>query len=255
MVDTTKLVFLFLIIMRMSGFIFLNPIFGRSNIPMIIKNGLVLALSLIVFSYTDFKTPLQIGSVVEFAVMLFKEFIVGFAVGFTVNIFLMIIIYAGEFMDVQMGLSMAKIYDSQSNSSISLSATFYNILFMLLFFAIDGHVAFMKLIISSGEVVPYGFVHIGKDLSVFAISLFINGIVLAVKMALPIIGAEFLSQIGTGILMKTIPQINIFVIDIQMKVFIGLILMLVFFTPMAGYIKSLLLGMTDAIRQIFEVMK
>ena len=38
-----------LVLMRMSGFVFLNPIWGRKNIPALFKTGLTLLLAVTVY--------------------------------------------------------------------------------------------------------------------------------------------------------------------------------------------------------------
>ena len=92
----------------MSGFIFLNPVLGRRNIPSIAKTGLALVLSVLIYTAegggaSDF----TVDSSLEFAVLLLKEFAVGFLLGFIMELMDMIFTFAGTVMDFQMGISMA----------------------------------------------------------------------------------------------------------------------------------------------------
>lgn len=74
----------------------------------------------------------------------------------------------------------------------------------------------------------------------------------AVKLALPILAAEVLGEIGMGILMKAIPQINAFVINMELKVIIGLVLLFVFLTPFNEFLlqaeAQMLTEMEQAVR-------
>ena len=76
--------------------------------------------------------------------------------------------------------------------------------------------------------------------------------ILAVKLALPILAAEVLGEIGMGILMKAIPQINAFVINMELKVIIGLVLLFVFLTPFNEFLlqaeAQMLTEMEQAVR-------
>ena len=246
-------VFFSFVLMRMAGFILLNPIFGRKNIPGIVKSGLVLALAMIVFTSQP-QQQMVLSGMFEYAVLLIKEFAAGGAVGFVISLFLYVIIFAGEMIDMQLGLSMAKIFDVQSNASIALSATYYNILFMFLFFAMDAHLAIIHIILNSAEIIPYGQAVFGQDLAQAILDMFILCTNLAVKMAFPVIAIEFLCAVGMGILMRAIPQINIFIVDIQLKIFVGLLVMLLVFSPIADFLNSLVLLMIDNVREILTYM-
>ncbi|MPM41473.1 hypothetical protein SDC9_88128 [bioreactor metagenome] len=241
------------ILMRMSGFILLNPIFARKNIPTIVKTGLIMALTMIVFTSSSDK-EIAISGLFEYMVLLFKEFAAGYVVGFVVSLFSYVIIFGGELMDLQMGFSMAKIFDAQSNTSISPSSTYYNILYMLLFFISDAHIALINILINSGSVLPYGQVIFGQDLAKEILNIFTLCSVFAVKMAFPILAIEFLCAVGMGILMKVMPQINVFVVDIQLKIFVGLFLMIIIFSPMSDFLNELIKIMIENIKNIMYLM-
>ncbi|WMI80971.1 flagellar biosynthetic protein FliR [Anaerotignum sp. MB30-C6] len=246
-------VFFSLVLMRMAGFVFLNPIFGRRNIPGIVKSGLVLALTMIVFTSLP-QQQMQFSGMFEYGFVLLKEFSAGFALGFVISLFLYVIIFAGEFIDMELGLSMSKIFDVQSNASIALSATYYNILFMFLFFATDAHLAIINILLNSSNVIPYGQVILGQDVAQAVLDTFIFCSELALKMAFPIVAIEFLCAVGMGILMKAIPQINVFVVDIQLKIFVGLMTLVLIFSPMADFLNQLVVLMVDSVRDILSLM-
>ncbi|MEA5083823.1 MAG: flagellar biosynthetic protein FliR [Lachnospiraceae bacterium] len=251
--DYTNFIFLSLVFMRMSGFVLLNPIFARQNVPVQVKTGLVIALTVIVYTATPIPDIMP-ATFLEYGVLLLKEFAAGYVIGFIITLFAYVIIFAGDFLDMEMGISMSKIYDAQSNSSISLSSTFYNTMYMLLFFAIDAHVALINILITSHKVVPYGSVTFGQELTQSILDMFVMCTEFAVKMAFPVVAIEFLCTVGMGILMKAIPQINIFVVNIQLKIFVGLCLMLMLFTPMADFVQQLILVMMEHLRNALQLL-
>jgi len=253
MIDVGNLTVFALVLMRMSGCIFFNPIIGRRNFPAIFKVGLTVLLSIVVVSFAKI-TPPDIGTPVEFIICLLKEFLVGYVIGFIITLFSFVISFGGEVIDMQMGMSMSKVYDPQSNVSMSLSATFYNILYMFLFFAAYGHITLIRLFIISGEIVPFGQASFRPELSTAIIDLFCQCTVLAVKLALPIIAIEIIIEIGVGILMKAIPQINVFVINIQAKLLIGLIMMLVLFAPFSNFLERLVTLLFDTIENVVRLI-
>lgn len=238
---------LFLLIMaRMSGFVLFNPLFGRQTLPGIIKSGLILLLSITAYSMTAYR-PAVPGHILELGLRLLLELGVGYLVGIVMNLFFYIPMLGGETIDIQMGMSMGKTYDPGSQSSTTVTASLLNILMMLLFFAANGHHTLLRIFLVSGEVVPYGQAAFGEGSYRAIIELFITCTVMAIKLCLPVLAAELLGQVGMGILMKVIPQINVFAINIELKVIIGLSLLLLLMTPFSEY---LLRAENEMLRQI-----
>ncbi len=220
---------------RMAGFVLFNPIFGRNGIPAIFKTGLILLLTLCVAAASPQGVPVP-ATLIEFVFRLLMELFLGFALGFVIQIFFYIPQLAGEAIDTQMALTMGKIYDAGSNASLSVTSQLLNIMMYLLFFAANGHHTLLRILITSGDVVSFGAVHIGPQVSNAIISIFLSCTVLAVKLALPVLAAELLGQVGMGLLMKTIPQINVFAINIELKVIIGLVMVMLLISPFSSFL-------------------
>ena len=125
---------------------------------------------------------------------------------------------------------------------------------MLVFFAIDGHIALFQLLINLKEMLPYGTLMWSADASEHLLKLFAQCTLLGVQLAFPIIAIEFIGEIGVGILMKTIPQINIFAVNIQMKVFIGLAAIVFLIAPMGDFVHKIILEMTEQLRIVVSLL-
>lgn len=239
-------VFLFVFV-RMSGMLLFNPFFGRKNVPAIIKAGLSLVLSVLVTGLLP-AAENDIGNLLIFMVLAMKELLIGFVTGFVLQLFLSAILMAGDLIDLQLGIGMAKVYDPQSNTSIPVSASILNLLFTVLFFVSGSHLNFIKMLFYSFEILPPGPGSINFQASAFLVSLFGNMLVLAFKLAMPILAVEMLSEMGLGILMRTVPQINVFVVGLQLKLLVGLSL-IVLLIP--GYV-TVFDGMTDSMFRSLE---
>lgn len=251
--DTAQFLLFSLIMMRMAGFVLLNPILGRNSVPIIAKAGFILVLTLLLYSFSQAEA-IEVNSPLVYGMLLLKEFVMGYFLGFTMQLFSMVITYAAAIIDFQMGLSMAMIYDEQNNAQIPLSGSVYNVFFMLLFFAADGHLAMMKILLTSSDVVPYGEVAFSSGAFWAILDIFSECIVLAVKFAFPILAAEFIITMGMGILMKMIPQINIFVVQIQVKIILGLVLFLFLFSPMGDALGDLISSMLRHMQDILQLL-
>ena len=151
-------------------------------------------------------------------------------------------------------MTMNQTYDPGSRSNMSVTGTMLNTLMILLFFAGNGHHTLLRIMITSGEVVGYGGVSIGNDLTNLALELFIECTVLAVKLCMPILAAELIGQLGMGILMKVIPQINVFSINIELKVIIGLVLIMFMLVPFGEFLLEAEMKMLLALQQVLPLM-
>ena len=244
----------FLIAMRMSGFIFLNPVLGRRNIPSIAKTGLALVISVLIYTAegggaSDFK----VDSSLEFAVLLLKEFAVGFLLGFIMELMDMIFTFAGTVMDFQMGISMAQVYDPQSGVQISLTGKILQIYYMLIFFAVYGHLVLMRILLNAGELVPYGQVAISTNAAEMAMEIFYDCVILAVKLSFPLIAFEFILEIVVGVLMKINPQVNIFILSIQLRLLCGFIMMIILVDPIDSFIGDVISDFMKYMSRILRV--
>lgn len=236
MLDLDMSITLFsLILMRMAGCVLFNPVFGRTTIPMAVKSGFIMVLTLVVYSIS---TPVIVdtGNVIGYAALLLKEFAVGMVLGTVFNFLISAIFFSGAVIDYQMGLSMSTIFDAQSNSSVTLSANLLNYLFVLCFLTTDAHLIVLRIFMTSAEIVPYGSISLGPDVASAALAFFSEFMALMLRLAMPMLAVQLFVETGVGILMKTIPQINVFVVNIQAKILVGLIIWILLFIPMSDFI-------------------
>ena len=253
MVDWAQLYLFELIFMRMSGFLLFNPLLGRSNLPAMVKTGMALLLSSLVFGTAGTGVP-QPDTLVELAFRLLLELGIGLVLGFVMRVVFSVVQIGGEVIDTQMGMTMAQIYDASSQANLSVTASLLNILLILDFFAENGHYTLMRLLTTSGELVPYGAAALGDGVYAYVIELFLACMLLAVKLAMPILAAELLGEVGMGVLMKAIPQINAFVINIELKVIIGLLLFFLLLTPINEILLELESGMLSELGRILRLI-
>ena len=242
MIDWQALTLFLYITARMSGFVLFDPIFGRRSIPGIFRAGLALVLAVFVFEISGQRVPVPVGTV-DLAVRL----------GMAVSCFLYIPQLAGLVVDTQMGMTMNQIYDAGAQANLSVTGGVLNVLMLLLFFAGNGHHTLLRIVMTSGEVVPFGEAALTSAAADAMLSLFVECTVLGIKLCMPILAAELLGQVGMGVLMKAIPQINVFSINIELKVLIGLILLLLLISPFSEFLLQAELTMFDRLRELLAL--
>lgn len=251
--DWRALTLFLLVLARMSGVVLFNPILGRQSIPGVVKSGFILLLSITAYTMTDY-LPEAPGSILETLVLLGLELFLGYVLGLVMNLFFYVPLLGGETIDMQMGMSMGRTYDPSSQTSTTVTASLLNLLLMLLFFAANGHQTLLRIILVSGRIVPFGAAAFGQELYGAMVELFINCTILGIKLCMPILAAELLGQMGMGILMKVIPQINVFAINIELKVIIGLALLLMLMLPVSEFLLEAEQTMLNSLHTMLRLM-
>lgn len=236
MFNWTAFTLLLFIIMRMAGFVLFSPIFGRAGVPAMFRLGFILMLSWMVYSVYGAETVTIPATILGLSFRLVMELGLGLLFGTIVRFFFYITDQAGELVDTQMGMSMARTYDASFQSQTTTTSNLLSIMALLLFFAANGHITLLRIMLTSGEIVPFGTVTLGRQVAERMVELFVECVLLAIKLGLPILGAELVGQIGMGVLMKAIPQINVFAINIELKILIGLFMMLFLIGPIGDYL-------------------
>ena len=241
------------IVMRMSGFVIFSPIFGRNGIPAFWQGAFIGILSLSVYSMQG-RTVHVPDTIGEFTIRLLLELGMGFFISMLLRFFFFIPEQAGEIIDAQMGMSMGRSYDPGSQSNATVTANLLNLLATLLFFAAGGHITLLRLMITSGEAVPFGAAALGDLAASRMVELFAECALLSVKLSFPILGAELLGQVGMGVLMKAIPQINVFAINIELKVIVGMAMLLLLLSPITRFLLEAESVMLGAVRDMIALL-
>ena len=249
MLDWPELTLFLFVTARVGGFVLFNPILGRTNIPAAFRTGMALVLSVFVTSVSD-QQPAQPSGLAEFMVLMLLEIFIGFLLGMAVNFFFYIPQLAGSMIDTQMGMTMNQMYDAGSAANMSVTGQILNVLMLLLFFAGGGHLTLLRMFITSEQIVPFGQVAVGLPAYELLLELFVECTVLSVKLCMPVLAAELIAQVGMGVLMKVIPQINVFAINIELKVIVGLALVLVLTVPFSEFLLQAELAMLNALHDV-----
>lgn len=253
MIDWAELTLFLYIIARMSGFVLFNPILGRKGLPAIFLSGVILTLSVAAYGTAPVHTVQVPATTVTLALRILLELSLGLLLGMVMNFFFYIPQLAGSVVDTQMGMTMSQIYDAGSQSNLSVTGTVLNILMMLLFFAANGHHTLLRIMITSGQLIPFGGAAISADALDLMLEIFVQCTILAIKLCMPILAAELVGQVGMGILMKVIPQINVFSINIELKVIIGLGLLFLLIAPFSEFLLQAEMTMLERLGDVLAL--
>jgi len=217
-----------LIMFRVSGLILASPIFGRVNVPMLAKIGLVLSLGFMFFIIFPQTAAIQYSTLLGFTLICAGELLLGMALAYVTNIFFSLVAFtAGQLIDMQIGFGIVNVFDAQNNTQVPMMGNVLNIMFILLFFAVNGHLRLIEMVYLTIERMPIGTLVFSATIGWTALELFMRAFVLGVMIALPIIASGLTIEMGFGMLMRAVPQIHMFIVGIPLKMLVGIILFIV----------------------------
>ncbi len=228
-----------LIFVRTTALIVASPIFGHRNVPNTVKVAFCLVLAYVIFAANPTGPTIAYAGLWGYAVMFIKELLFGLVLGYVTTLFFSIPQTSGFIMDMQMDFGMASAYDTMSNTNVPLTGNLLNIVMLITFFGVNGHTKLIYILNSTFAHIPVGQVALNATLGTTALEVFALAFVLAINVAIPVVVAGLLGEVALGILVRTIPQMNIFVIGIPMKILLGLAVLALVIPVYVGFTDTL----------------
>lgn len=241
-----------LVFVRMTGLFVIAPIFGRRNIPTYFKIGFSFLLAVILVNTISIPELQYYENIYAFALLVFKEFIVGLTLGYVSYLVFTAIYMAGQIIDMQVGFGMVNVLDPVSNIQVPITSNFYFILSMLVFLAFNGHHALIKALFESYNLVPVGTAAFNNNLMNDIIRAFGNIFLIGFKISAPIVAAILISDIALGVISKSVPQLNFFVIGMPLKIALGMVVMILTIPMFISVVDVLINGMNH---EMFNFIK
>ena len=221
----------FLVFVRVTGVFVVSPIFGRQNLPVYYKIGFSFFLTLIIATATPIAAPAASGyaptSASGYALLALKEFVIGACIGFIPFLRFSARYIAGQLIDMKIGFSMVNVLDPVSNIQIPITANFYYILCMLMFITVNAHHMVILSISRSYAIIPLGSLNVGGDAIRTLIRLFSDVFTVGFRLAAPIVFTTLLTDVALGIISKAMPQINVFMVGMPLKILVGIVIIIV----------------------------
>lgn len=240
-----------LIFCRWAGMIMLAPVFGARGVPAMVKLGLAAGITVILYPMFLEENPQIPGETLAYIALLLKEIIVGLVIGFVIYTITAIIEGAGKLIDLSMSFNMSGAIDPIFGVQSALMGNFQMVLAIMLILATNAHHYLIAAMVKSYTYVPINPEGIPLGLN-FYILLIRNIFSLAVQLALPVMGAIFLVDIGIGLLMRTVPQMNIFAVIFPVKILLGFIIL---FLYISFFSESVSMVFDNVMRWILELYK
>lgn len=215
-----------LILTRVSCFVFVAPFFSMSDTPARVRIGLSIFTSVLLYQSLSPADAVIYDSVMEYALIVMKEAVVGLVIGLGANMCTMIINFAGSVIDMETGLAMVTLMDPTTKQSTSISGALYQYMFMLMLIASGMYRYLLGAIADTFILIPIDKAVFHSDMMLDTILTFMSDyIIIGFRIVLPVFCVILLLNAILGVLAKVSPQLNMFSVGIQLKILTGLCVM------------------------------
>lgn len=216
--------FLFVVV-RTAGILSAIPLIGGSMVPLRIRAGVVVAISIIMTPIAAIHLKPDWLDPVYLTVGLLAELLIGLVLGFATRLLMAAVELAGTVMGFQLGFSVAVQLDPITQVETPVLASFLTILASLLYFVVDGHHLLLMALGSSFTLIPPFGASLSGPLLTDMTQLMHQTLVLGLKLAIPVVVATFLMYVVLGVLGRVIPQMNVLMTSFPLTISAGLLVL------------------------------
>lgn len=225
MIDSEQALVFTLVFLRISALLIMIPVIGERNVPLRVKGGLAILISMLVsrtISADMVRFPGE-TEIFTLVIIMIGEVLIGIVIGLTTKIIFSGIQYAGEMIGIQIGFSIVNVIDPISSTQVSIIAEFQYLIALLVYLAIDAHHTLLFAIVDSYRIVSPLSYHFSGSLMQQILFLSKELFVMAIKISAPIMAVLLFTNVALGVVARTVPQINVFIVGFPVQIAVGLL--------------------------------
>lgn len=233
----------FLVAARILAFFAAAPFFGSTSVPVMIKTFFAILVAYFVYHSPEMKPVTEIPDFMHLSFLLLKEISVGLVLTFIAQMIYMPLRVVGVELGNIGGFGQDAVFKLEDESNFTALQQLFNVIAILLFFAFEGHHLMLNLIVSTFQFVPVGGITFDAKILRVCADYFCRAFTQGIVIVAPIMGCVLLCSISFGLLSKSVPEMNLLVLDLPLRIFIALFA-IVFSLPMISVVFKKFLNYT-----------
>jgi len=241
-VSLLQLQMFFLVFLRTGAFLMALPLVNAPSVPVFFRIGLTFVTSLLLFPVLNLGPLPFLADAFSLAVAAAGEILLGVLAGMSIRLVFEGVQLAGQLMGYQMGMAIAEVLDPASEDQVALLSQFISLMATLIFLIINGHHGFIRTLVESYALVPPLGFHVNGPVLEGLARLTAEMFIIGLKAGAPVVVALMLGTVAFGLVARTVPQMNIFVVSMPLTIGVGLIFLGLSLPHMGAYIGDLLGG-------------
>ncbi len=244
-----------LILIRVGAILFTIPFLEARNIPATVKAGLALAVTFMLLPHIQLPAVSIFDSPLNLVVGIVGELVIGAMIGLAVQLIFTGVQLAGQMAGFQMGFAIANVMDPASSLQIPLLSQFLNLFALMIFFSINAHYYFIRALVESFSLVPPLAVHFNEGLMTLLMKMMTDVFLISVKVGAPVMISLLLSNVALGLAARTVPQMQIFIVAMPLKILLGLFFLGLSLPFVGVYLQGLFEGLGRTLLQLIFLFR
>jgi flagellar biosynthetic protein FliR len=237
---------------RLTGISFI-PVFNTKNVPVQWRVFFLMVLTFFAWLLGMAETFPTNWQLPVYVLTILTEVLTGIALALVIQFFFASVQLAGQMIDTQMGFGIMNVVDPLSGTQSPILGNFKFVLAILVFLQVNGHHYFIKALFESYEVIPIGqCVFLSPHFIESYLHYFGDIFIIGCKLSMPIVGTLLVTDFVMGIMARTVPQMNIFMVGMPIKILIGFFVLLV---TIPVYVYLLDISFENVIKQIYNLLR
>jgi len=200
-----------------------------------VKIGFAFILAWIIYPAITYNPDLLPNSLITYFIVLFNEIFWGLIIGFVFYIIFIGIQYAGEVIGIQMGFGIVNVLDPQARIQISIIGQFFYLVALIIFISINGHYYLIEAVFRFFEILPPGAIVFSSKFLDQIIKISTMMFFYMFKLGAPVVITLLLTDIAFGMIARTVPQMNIFIVGFPIKIIVSFVTIILSFS-LWGYV-------------------
>lgn len=209
---------------RIAAMLAIAPIFGARMVPLRVRLVIALLMTWVVLPVIPAVPAVDPLSATG-ALITAQQFLLGLAIGFSLQLIFATLVIAGQTIAMGMGLGFAQMVDPQNGVNVPVIGQYYVVIATLLFLALNGHLALFRVLVDSFQALPIGTDALGREdfraIAHWGVNMFAN----AVMVALPAVASILLANLAFGVVSRSAPQLNIFGVGFPITMLFGFVIL------------------------------
>lgn len=247
------ILFLFVLV-RVAAILFVVPFLESRNVPILVKVGLAFSVTWLLLPNLDIPVPSLSTAPVALAMGIGSEIAIGLIIGLMVKLLFAGIQLAGQMAGFQMGFAIANVVDPASSLQIPMLSQFLNLFGFMIFLTMNIHYYFIKALVDGFETIPLWGAQFDGNLYELIMGTAANAFIIAVQIGAPVMVALMLTSVALGLVARTVPQMQIFIVAMPVKIILGLIFLGFSLPYLMSFLKSAFHSLGQSIQGLMHLL-
>ncbi len=226
---------LIFVMVRVGAAFIAAPVFSAVSIPLTVRVTLSGAIGVLVLGIHPVTPPEHVFAFNTFLAVA-AEALVGFAMGFILQIAFAAPMIASEVIGTSMGIGFASAIDPQNGRSTPALGQFFSMMLTLLFLSVNGHLILVEMIVKSYDALPPGAAWLKpqqlENIAFFGGYTFLAGLLLALPVGFLLLCLNLI----VGMISRSAPSLNLFAVGLPASLAVGVVALAMGFPAMGDYL-------------------